>query len=95
MKLRTSAFKSDLLTLTRGDLRRLEAGETLTDGALVVRLEEKASPQGFVECAHKIDLPNLTPEAQKLQTEFIELTNRRDREFIEGANKMLFGDSNP
>lgn len=44
MKLKTHPHKSDLLTLTKGDLDRIAAGETLQVSALVIELEKEPKP---------------------------------------------------
>lgn len=44
MKLTTHPFKSDLLTITAEELKRLAKGEELSVSALVIRLEEEPKP---------------------------------------------------
>lgn len=44
MKLTTHPFKSDLLTLTRSELKRISEGEEMQIRALVIRLEEEPKP---------------------------------------------------
>lgn len=44
MKLKTHPHRSDLLTLTKSDLNRIAAGETLQVSALVISLEDEPKP---------------------------------------------------
>jgi hypothetical protein len=44
MKLTTSPFKSDVLTLTKSELKRISEGEELHVSALYIRLEEEPKP---------------------------------------------------
>jgi len=44
MNLKTHPHRSDLLTLTKSDLDRIAAGETLQVSALIISLEEEPKP---------------------------------------------------
>lgn len=44
MKLKTHPHKSDLLTMTRGELHELLAGKELSVSALCIRMEEEPKP---------------------------------------------------
>ena len=44
MKLKTHPHKSDSLTLTKEDLRRIETGEVLQVSALIISLEKEPKP---------------------------------------------------
>ena len=44
MKLTTSPFKSDVLTLTKSELKQIADGEELRVSALYIRLEEEPKP---------------------------------------------------
>jgi hypothetical protein len=48
MEFTTHPFKSDLLTLSHEELRRIASGEELKVSALVIRLEEEVKPDQVV-----------------------------------------------
>jgi hypothetical protein len=50
MNLITHPFKSDLLTLTRSELKRISEGEEMQISALVIRLEEEPKPDRIEQC---------------------------------------------
>ena len=78
MKLKTHPHKSDLLTLTKAELKRISEGEEMRVSALVIRLEEEPKPDteywlrtyehsgGSIFCPHLLAPTEIFPANIKL-----------------------------
>ena len=56
MKLKTHPHKSDTLTLTKDDLRRIANGEVMQVSALIVELEKEPKPDRVEKCTLHMNL---------------------------------------